>query len=710
VGSNRPKGILVLRIHLSITTLQRFVVLAASWVLLAATTVTAFAGNPPLPARYKEWLTRDVAYIITNEEKKAFLQLPNDEARDKFIEQFWELRNPTPGAPNNPYKDEIYQRIAYANQWYGDPGRGNGWRTPRGQVYITLGKPEQVAKYLGLTNVRPMEIWFYQNENPALPPYFYVIFYQREVGGEWRLYSPYMDGPEALTQGSSTENDRVSSWRVIDHQAGREVARTVLSLLPDEPVDYQTATSSLSSDVMLGTIRSLANNPMNKDLLQERRRLLEAVSHRVIMPGEYLQVVTVPLLNNQGDTEVHYLLRLQHPDDFTVVQDKEKDRYYYAATVTVRVLTPEDKTIFSQERKLSQYLSEAQLLQRRNKVFGYEGVLPLPPGKYKIEFLLGDETKHTAFRQEQSVVVPSPPTHGLLLTDAALFTDATATTDPAAPFVAANVRFNPLAAQNATIVAGHDLKFFYQVWAPPAEAKGQGSDEALDVEYAYGRMGMRDTKTISEKLPRNQFAANGTLINGKKITTFDMPAGRYRLAVTVSDPVTHERAFTSFNFTIAGSAETPSSWDVSDPDAQQELRQGTRDYQRGLCYLSEGNVDQAIVSFRRAWQKSSDEFIRQRLISLLYAKNAFAEIADLYAKGGISKDTDDETILLIAESLEKVGQVGKSIQLLESAVPLKHSSALYLTLAVYYQKIGNAQKAAEMEQKGKEIASATPKS
>ena len=43
-----------------------------------------------LPSRYRTWLTDEVNYIISNDEKEAFLQLPTDENRDKFIEHFWE--------------------------------------------------------------------------------------------------------------------------------------------------------------------------------------------------------------------------------------------------------------------------------------------------------------------------------------------------------------------------------------------------------------------------------------------------------------------------------------------------------------------------------------------------------------------------------------------------------------------------------------------
>src|SRR5687767_222117 len=45
--------------------------------------------KPEVKEAYKKWINNDVAYIITNEEKKAFKALATDEERENFIEQFW---------------------------------------------------------------------------------------------------------------------------------------------------------------------------------------------------------------------------------------------------------------------------------------------------------------------------------------------------------------------------------------------------------------------------------------------------------------------------------------------------------------------------------------------------------------------------------------------------------------------------------------------
>src|SRR6201997_1907331 len=122
---------------------------------------------------FRKWLDEDVAYIITNEERAAYKALKTDEEREQFIEQFWLRRDPTPDTVENEFKEDHYERIAYANERFasGIPG----WKTDRGRIYILYGKPDEIESHPsggtydrpieeggGTTSTFPFEIWRYR--------------------------------------------------------------------------------------------------------------------------------------------------------------------------------------------------------------------------------------------------------------------------------------------------------------------------------------------------------------------------------------------------------------------------------------------------------------------------------------------------------------------------------------------------------------------
>jgi GWxTD domain-containing protein len=109
-----------------------------------------------LDSQYRQWLNEDVIYIISPEERNAFLQLDTNEEREQFIEQFWLRRSSNPDLPDNDFKEEHYRRIAYANEHYasGIPG----WKTDRGRMYIMWGPADEIDSHpSGGTYDRPME-------------------------------------------------------------------------------------------------------------------------------------------------------------------------------------------------------------------------------------------------------------------------------------------------------------------------------------------------------------------------------------------------------------------------------------------------------------------------------------------------------------------------------------------------------------------------
>ncbi len=115
-----------------------------------------------LPDKYQRWLDQDVRWIITPEERAAFLRLSKDEDRDRFIEAFWLRRDPTPGTLENECKEEHYRRIAYANVHFAH--ELPGWETDRGRIYIVYGPPGEIktAPARGSDDsVKPAEVWHY---------------------------------------------------------------------------------------------------------------------------------------------------------------------------------------------------------------------------------------------------------------------------------------------------------------------------------------------------------------------------------------------------------------------------------------------------------------------------------------------------------------------------------------------------------------------
>jgi GWxTD domain-containing protein len=675
------------------------------FLVLAAANPSFSKSRSTLPQNYREWLNRDVAYIISKDEKATFLKLATNEDRDNFIEKFWEVRNPTPGAPTNPYKDEHYRRLEYANQYFGQ--FTEGWRSDRGKIYITLGPPKQRAEYNSNRNLRPMEIWFYSTNEPSLPPFFYVVFYRPEAGLDYKLYSPYMDGPDKLVTTNKVVNDRVGALKLIQDSVGGEVARTTLSLLPDEPVDLQEATSSLQSDVLLSRILNLANDPLTLRERARRKELMVNVTTRLILGGEFLDVLTTPLRDADGHVGLNYVLRLKTPEDFSLGQTKD-GRYYYSVEVTARVRNPDGKLIFEQVKKLSKFLDEEEFLRFKNRIAGYEGLLPLAPGKYKIEFIFGNLLKHTAFRAEREVEVPDVPADGMRVTPIVAFSDAQplkpGTTD-GIPFSAANMKFTPMVGDELVLQPDENLKIFYQIWDPSANAASPAGQK-LKVNYAFGRLGLRgDAKVISEDVDMRQFDAGGSLINGKKISLADLPFGNYVLSVSLSDAGTHQTANATLGFRISSVPASEPPWDIVDENVAADIRSGLVDYWRGLCYLAEGKNGEAIESFLAALKKNpaADE-ARSHLADIYFSEKDFAGVAALYPPGEINGKTDERTILNVAESLDKLGQTKKAISLLEAALDSRsESGALFLALASYYQRLGDTQKAEQLERKGKSL-------
>jgi GWxTD domain-containing protein len=118
----------------------------------------------------KDPFFRIARLIMTKEEIDIYKRLPDHESRLDFIDEFWKKRDPTPGTEENESKQEFILRIAFANKWFRETPKGEGWNTERGRILLQLGFPDQrrfsenPPTYGGrLLTTRPIrtELWIY---------------------------------------------------------------------------------------------------------------------------------------------------------------------------------------------------------------------------------------------------------------------------------------------------------------------------------------------------------------------------------------------------------------------------------------------------------------------------------------------------------------------------------------------------------------------
>jgi len=208
-----------------------------------------------LSEEHKRWLEEEVVYIISERERDGFLSLETRDEHDRFIEAFWRKRDPNRTTPENEYKTEHYRRIEYANTHLGRETYLPGWRTDRGRYFIILGEPREIQRYEGYGSIVSTHLWFYQGDaEKGLPAFFYLLFFKRNDFGEYRLYSPAIDGPQALLTGTSN-TDNVRAFQTLDN-VSPQLSAASLSFDTADPPDLISFQPSMGNDVLIGRIDS----------------------------------------------------------------------------------------------------------------------------------------------------------------------------------------------------------------------------------------------------------------------------------------------------------------------------------------------------------------------------------------------------------------------------------------------------------------------
>jgi GWxTD domain-containing protein len=345
------------------------------------------AVKQELKGAYKTWLTQDVPYIITDEESKAFKNLSNDEERDAFIENFWLRRNPNPDSAENEFREEHYRRIAYANEHFaaGKPG----WKTDRGHIYISFGKPDSIDSHPsggayqrpveeggGETSTFPFEQWHYRylegiGENIDLEfvdscqcgDYHYTIdrsekdalkmvpgagLTQSEETGQTKKADRFKGGMEALGAGTMGSQNQSKQFDRIDMAA---------KLFAPPPIKFADLDAYISEHKIL-------SGPVFP--FDVRTDFVKVTDSTVLVP------ITVQLRNR----------------DITFVTKDGVSKGF--VNILVKVTTLTHKVVQSQEDTVSVEEPSELLEKQLDRKSVYWKALPLLPGLYRLDIAIKD--------------------------------------------------------------------------------------------------------------------------------------------------------------------------------------------------------------------------------------------------------------------------------------------------------------------------------
>jgi GWxTD domain-containing protein len=365
--------------------------------LILAGALVALPQDPvdKLPEHHRKWLAEEVPYLISEVEREVFLGLESEEEREAFVAAFWRKRDENPATLENEYRDEHYKRLAYVNEFFGRDSPGPGWRTDRGRYYILLGPPRNRQNFDGSDAVYPSELWFYDNpelKRYGLPPFFSLLFFRRHGAGELEIYSPVLDGPQALLTGTDTRSNdfRQDIERAYDklYEVDPELAQASLSFRTDEGDTAQFSGVSFGTMALMDQIVKIPFHGLDTSYAERLDFERGAVESDYLF--KYVSSVgAVDVLEgDDGVSFVHWVIEIP-PENIAFVLDGATGVYGSAFIVSVEAALRDDPDVVVIQSRNESFVqlkeSERASLHRP---FAYSGMTPLVPGAYNFRVIL----------------------------------------------------------------------------------------------------------------------------------------------------------------------------------------------------------------------------------------------------------------------------------------------------------------------------------
>jgi GWxTD domain-containing protein len=500
----------------------------------------------------KKWLNQDVIWIITDEERKAFMMLSNEEERENFIEQFWQRRDPTPDTAENEFKEEHYRRIAYANEHF--PAGIPGWKTDRGRIYIVFGPPDEIESHpSGGTYERPMEEG--GGSTSTFPFEQWRYRYIDDIGQEViiEFVDTCMCGDYHMTI------DRSEKDALLNTPNGG------LTLYE------QMGMTSKADRFTGGGLERLGTSPFNKDLqtkqfdrLEQFAKLSKApsikfkdldnelVTHRVIlnpMPFD----VRADFVKVTSDTVlVPVTLQIKNRD----VTFQNKDGIERGTVNILGKLTTLTGRIAQTFEDTVQVDVPAELLPRTAENSSvYWKALPLKPGRYRLDIVVKDVNGDRTGIWSHSILVPD-------FGDERLTNSSLIVADQMEPVAAKNVgtgnfvigttkvrpRVAPADGKPISFKRNQKLNFWMQVYNLSVDEKTHKPSATIEYNVTDSATNKAVIHTVESTDTMGNVGDQVTL--QKSLSAANLQPGSYKIEIKVNDNLSKQTVDPSATFVV----------------------------------------------------------------------------------------------------------------------------------------------------------------
>lgn len=651
-----------------------------------------FSAQDLLP-EHKEWL-EVVSPIMTKTEREIFLKLKSSQERERFVQFFWRQRDPHPDTIENEFYKEFMERVRFADQNFGHGTSKRGCLTERGYFYLILGPPLERHFFTTHSQVWPLELWFYQGEVQfGLPAYFYLIFYQPQGLGEYRLYYPGVEGPEKLVVPSlygQTQNRNVAVQ--VIKKISAELAGASLSYLPG---DSTFGMASFSSDTIISSARSLAERKFSDAYARSYlsyKGYVETESSHSFTESDF----KVKVFKNNRQSFIHWTLE---PKKINFALDSA-GLYYAAFELVLKVEDSQGSAVFEKEEEIPLKITGEQYKAHQKQLFAFQDILPIIPGNFKLFLLLKNKTAGDFSSFNTDIVVPQEEA-GLCLSNLLLYPRKEKASESQKnslqAFAFGGTQYL-VSAQN-NFPPQTEIGIYLQVY----NLGVRNSDASLQVEILPSDSSappLSYKKTLKDVLAPDEEG-----IDFGPLSTSSLKPGYYQAKVTLIDKSGAELGLAKENFILLSQPYSVLPWTFSKlypffPHPEQLYILSTQLFMTKKYGAARERLEQAL--------KMKDEpRIRILLAKTLYALNRFQDSLTIVIPV-YEKSRPSEAAKIIALDYAGLKDWSSALVYLEKLMEQATEASVINLAAECYLNLNQPEKALPLIQKSLEINPAQP--